>query len=119
MVITQLPCKVVTLLMFRVRVRFSGTKKRIAFKLGVLAAQITGSCTKNVVVIKRLPCKVVKLQVSRVRVRFSGTKYRIAFKLGMQVDQYTGNYQYKFVGATTLPFNHILILHLTILHQLH
>ncbi len=82
----------------RNRVRFSGTKERIAFKLGVQVPRSPEVAQKKIVVIRRLPCKVVTLQISRVRLRFSGTKCRIAFELGMQVDQCTGNYQYKFMG---------------------
>ncbi len=65
-----------------VRVSFSGTNKRIAFKLGLPVDQIIGSYHKKFVRVIR---KVVMLEISRNRVRFSGTKERIAFKLGVQV----------------------------------
>ncbi len=72
--VRRLPCKVVKLQISKVRVSFSGTNKRIAFKLGLPVEQIIGSYHKTFVGIIRLPYNVVKLPISRVRVRFSGTK---------------------------------------------
>ncbi len=97
MPVRWLRCNVVKLQISSNRVRFSGTKDWITFKLGILIVHLTGSYYNKFVSVRRLPCNIVKLQISSNRASFSGTNYWVAFKLGLLIVHTTGSYRNKFV----------------------